>query len=202
MAKVLELQSKDIFFSFGAAILMAVFALPTLSNTGLYSWLPAPLLLLFIVLPALTVVGMYIATYLARKMAVLWQLAKFALVGVLNTAIDFGILNFLILGTGITGGTGIILINAASFSTALINSYFWNKEWVFAGSKRANFKSFAIVTLIGLGINTGIVFILTTFFPPIFVTSETLWANLAKVMATGVSLVWNFAGYKLIVFKR
>jgi len=56
--------------------------------------------------------------------------------------------------------------------------------------------------LIGLAINSGIVYAITTFVPPTFVDSQKLWANLAKVLATGISLVWNFTGYRLIVFKK
>ena len=84
----------------------------------------------------------------------------------------------------------------------MVNSFYWNKDWVFGSRKKASFATFIVITLIGLGINTGTVFILTTFVPALFGLSETLWANLAKVLATVLSLVWNFSGYKLVVFKK
>ena len=75
-------------------------------------------------------------------------------------------------------------------------------ESIFKAKKEANFITFGIVTLIGLAINSGIVYAITTFVPPTFVDSQKLWANLAKVLATGISLIWNFTGYRLIVFKK
>ena len=49
---------------------------------------------------------------------------------------------------------------------------------------------------------SSVVFGVTTFIPPFFGLSPELWANLAKVAATGFSLIWNFIGYKFIVFKK
>ena len=196
------MQRRDLLLSLAAAFLIALYLLPTLINTNLIFKIPQPLLLLFVALPILTLIAIYIAWYIAKKIKLLWQLFKFSLVGVLNTAIDFGILNFFIFITQVTSGAGIILINATSFSTALVNSYFWNRDWVFDQTKKSKFLTFAVVTLIGLSINTGVVYILTTYIQPILVTSPTLLANLAKVAATLLSLIWNFTGYKLVVFKK
>ena len=145
---------------------------------------------------------MALAAQLGKKVAILWQVAKFGLVGILNTSIDFGILNFLMAATSVTRGIGIIPINAVAVVAAVVNSFYWNKDWVFGQKQGASFLTFSVVTLIGLGINTAIVFLLTTFIGPIIVDSQALWANLAKVLATIFSMVWNFLGYKLIVFKK
>src|SRR4030042_3883208 len=198
------MKKVDLGYSFAISLLVGLFLLPILVSTNLYSKLPTPLVFigLFGILPVVTLVGISIAWFIGKKIAILWQFSKFALVGVLNTAIDFGILNLLILLTGITSGLGIIPLNAVSFTTAVINSFFWNKKWVFQSRKDANFLTFFAITLIGLSINSGIVYMITTFVPPVFISSNTIWVNIAKVLATGVSLVWNFTGYKLIVFKK
>ena len=198
------MKKVDLGYSFAISLLVGLFLLPILVSTDLYSKLPTPLVFigLFGILPVVTLVGISIAWFIGKKIAILWQFSKFALVGVLNTAIDFGILNLLILLTGITSGLGIIPLNAVSFTTAVINSFFWNKKWVFQSRKDANFLTFFAITLIGLSINSGIVYMITTFVPPVFISSNTIWVNIAKVLATGVSLVWNFTGYKLIVFKK
>jgi|SRR3989304_9957190 len=194
----------DLIYSLAISLIVGLFLLPTFVNTGLSNKLSLPLLLilLFAVLPVVVTLGMIVVSFAAKRFGLLWQFSKFALVGVLNTAIDFGILNLMILLTGITSGIGIIPLNIVSFSAAVTNSFFWNKKWVFQSPKEANFITFFVITLIGLVINSSIVYIITTFVPPVFVESETLWANLAKVLATGVALFWNFTGYKLIVFKR
>lgn len=198
------MQKADLGYSFAIGFVVGLFLLPILVNTDLYSKLSGPLLLafLFVGLPIIFTIGLAFASFISKKIPLLWQFAKFAQVGVLNTAIDFGILNLLIFATGITSGLSIIPLNAISFSTAIINSFFWNEKWVFKAQKEANFITFVVVTLIGLAINSGIVYAITTYVPPTFVDSQKLWANLAKVLATGISLIWNFTGYRLVVFKK
>jgi len=133
------------------------------------------------------------------------QFSKFIVIGFMNTAIDFAILNFLMWWTGIYSGASIILLNMVSFSIAVFNSYFWNKYWTFRDLDKVEakeFSQFILVTLIGLAINSSIVYGVTTLVSPMFGISPELWANLAKVAATGFSLIWNFIGYKFIVFNR
>lgn len=133
------------------------------------------------------------------------QFVKFGIIGGMNTAIDFSILNLLMWWTGIYSGGQIILLNIISFAVAVINSYFWNKYWTFKDKDEAGvveFSQFIAVTLIGLAINSSVIYIITTFVDPMFGLNEKLWANLAKVVATGLSLIWNFTGYKFIVFKK
>lgn len=196
------MSKRDVFLTLAASFMVGLYLIPTLINTGAFSKLPSPFIILFVVLPTVSLVGMFSIHLISKKIALLWQIAKFALVGFLNTAIDFGILNFLSGIFSVTRGAGIIPINAVSVSLAIINSFYWNKDWVFASPKKANFITFVIITVIGLSINTAIVYILTTFFRPIIVDSPALWANVAKALATIVSMVWNFLGYKLIVFRR
>ena len=199
------MKKSDIFVGLAISLLIAGFLIPTLVNTThVFTKFPALFVYggLFVGFPILTVVGLAIAGFLGKKFAVLWQFAKFGLVGVLNTAIDFGILNILLHLTRVTSGPLILFLNAVSFSTASINSYYWNRSWVFHGAKKSDFVSFMAVTLIGLAINSAIVFVLTTFLHPILGTSGTQWANLSKALATGVSLIWNFVGYRVIVFAK
>ncbi len=182
----------------------AVFLVPTLINTGYYYKIPFINLILFILLPILTVIGMSVANFIGRRILLIWQFAKFSLVGVLNTAIDFGVLNLLIFLTDITKGIGIFFIAGASFSAATINSYFWNRDFTFGSKQKAakSFPIFAAVTVIGLLINSTLVYLLSTYIFPKFISSATLVPNLAKLFATFVALFWNFAGYKLVVFKK
>jgi putative flippase GtrA len=142
------------------------------------------------------------------------QIVKFGLVGIINTGIDFAILNLLINVTGIYSGIWLFIFNVISFGVAVINSYFMNKYWAFkvSGSVQAKeiFK-FVFVSLIGLFLNSVIVYYLGTFFILSYRLSASaayvyipagLWDNLAKLAATAVSLVWNFIGYKLFVFNN
>jgi putative flippase GtrA len=160
-----------------------------------------------IAFPLLFLLGTFIADLLSKILKVFSQIARFAEVGILNTSIDFGILNLLMWLTGITGGALIIPLNAVSFICATTNSYFWNKFWTFGSGKKekakaGEFATFLIVSGIGIAINTGIVAFGTTFVSPMFSLSPGAWANVMKLFATFASMTWNFLGYKFVVFKK
>lgn len=193
---------KDLRTAFTISLLISLALLPTLYTTNVYNRLPFPIWSIFIIFPLLVLLGIYIATLLAKTFPVVLQFAKFALVGLSNTSVDFGLLNLLLFLTNTTGGINVIPINAISFSVAILNSYFWNKRWVFKEGKNGNFIIFLVITIFSLIINTGIVYLITNFVEPIGNLSSTLWINLAKVLATGISLCLNFFGYKLIVFNK
>ena len=61
---------------------------------------------------------------------------------------------------------------------------------------------FLIVSILAVIINTSLVRFITTNVSPQFNLTPREWLMAAKVMGSGVSLVWNFLGYKLIVFKK
>ena len=77
-----------------AGFLTGVLLIPTLRNLDLE--LPYETAALVFALPVMFLLGSVIAVLVGRKFPWFWQLAKFGEVGFLNTAIDFGILNFLI----------------------------------------------------------------------------------------------------------
>lgn len=66
------------------------------------------------------------------------------------------------------------------------------------------FAVFMFISLIGLLINSGIVALASIALAPSLssLINEASVKNAAKILATGVSLIWNFLGYKLVVFKR
>jgi putative flippase GtrA len=210
-----------------------------------------------------------IESLLIRRPVIL-QLLKFVAIGVLNTAIDFIILNFFSKFFGINEGIKLGYLNAFSFFVATIQSYIWNRYWAFegavdtgifrnfirlvlvgglgfiafaavivgaglefaagyylivliifiigemllwkvfrlkqgvsnAGSHSVQFAAFIIVSGIGLLINSSLVSLISRSFPEIVGLNPDLVKNIAKIFATGVSLVWNFIGYKLLVFKK
>lgn len=66
------------------------------------------------------------------------------------------------------------------------------------------FGIFMMVSLIGLLINSAIVVGASIALAPVLtslINADTI-KNVAKILATCVSLIWNFVGYKLIVFKK
>ncbi|PJE72880.1 MAG: hypothetical protein COV00_02830 [Candidatus Tagabacteria bacterium CG10_big_fil_rev_8_21_14_0_10_40_13] len=203
----MENKNKDYKIAIIAGIVTVLFAWPSLKNIqvgGLYLRLS-----LFVVVPVLWVFGLWLGKTLSRWLAFLEQFAKFVVVGFLNTAIDFGVLNLLSILTGLTSGFLIGGVNVPGFTLAAVNSYFWNKFWVFSHKRLPgekvqynDFFTFALVVIIGIFINGGIVILLTTYVNPLFDLNPERWLNVAKASATVLSLIWNFAGFKFLVFKK
>lgn len=186
-----------------AGFLAGVFSVPVLINVGIREW--RILFILPLAAPVLFACGIWIAGFLSKRVQILGQIGKFAAVGVLNTAIDFGALNILSFATGIAEGLKIGGVNIPGFALAVFNSYFWNKFWVFKqkeGEIIGDLPKFLAVSIGGLFLNSGTIVLLTTLVPPFWGLSDGTWLNLSKVAATAVSLLWNFLGYKFLVFKQ
>ena len=92
--------------------------------------------------------------------------------------------------------------------TAVTNSYFWNTFWSFktesvtgASVSVAKYGKFLGVTVVGLAINSLIVYVITTLIavPGNFTPGQ--WENVAKLSAVIPNLIWNFLGYKFFIFK-
>lgn len=67
---------------------------------------------------------------------------------------------------------------------------------------RTQFAVFVFVSVIGALINYGILRFGTVGISPQFGINQELWTNIIKAGATGIALIWNFAGYKVFVFKK
>lgn len=157
-----------------------------------------------VIFPIIFLLGILIGRALSRLIKVISQFVKFLEIGILNTFIDLGILNLLIWLTGITSGGWLAPLNTISFLLAATNSYYWNKLWTFkkeGGMVGKEFLQFLVVAMIGWGINTGILVLGTTFLTPIAGLSAGAWVNVMKVSATFIGMIWNFIGFKFIVFK-
>lgn len=195
----------DYKFGVISGFISALLTIPIIINLGVFQEYLAYLIPAMVVLmPIGWVVVLLIARKIASKFALIYQIVKFGIVGFLNTVIDFGILNLLSWMTGIYSGKQIIILNSVAFAFAVTNSYFWNKYWTFNSgdnAKKGEFAEFLAVSVVGLIINTGIVYTVTTY-APLFVENPALLENIAKLFATAFALIWNFIGYKFIVFKK
>jgi len=123
---------------------------------------------------------------------------RFGTVGAASTTIDFGILFGLH-----TLGLSSIASNFASTSTAFILSFTANRHYTFqanSGNVKKQIALFLIVTLFGIwaiqpviiyGVEAGI----ASFNYP-----EWLDLAIAKLIATGATLFWNYFFYSRVVF--
>lgn len=194
----------DYYIALLIGFLTGVFAIPTLLNIGIRS--QGILIIIPLLTPLLFVFGIWLGKFLSRWLSFFAQFGKFAAVGFLNTAIDFGILHLLSATTGVTEGFKIGGVNAPGFAAAAFNGYLWNQLWVFRARDKDegffhDFPTFLVVTIAGALINSAVVVLITTYVPFFEVFNKEVRLTLAKVAATVISMVWNFVGYKFLVFR-
>lgn len=199
------MQPRDYLIGIIVGILTAVFWVPVLSFLKLLPEIGNKIWGLVIILPAAYAVGLYIANILSRWKSFFFSFSKFLAIGFLNTGIDFAVFNYLIYRTGIEKGIEITYFKAIAFIVAVINSYLWNKFWTFrAGdtdSRATEFVKYVSITLVGVILNSGVTSGIVNFIPPIGGISQVGWDNVAAAVATVVTLIWNFTGYRIFVFK-
>ncbi len=144
--------------------------------------------------------------YLASKfIPVLYQFAKFASVGVLNSFVDLGIFNLQTFLYGTLPGASVFAgFKAISFLSATTNSFFWNKYWTFGANAKpqaGEVLKFYSIAIIGGFLNVGVATAVRTMnlgFIPANVTVN-LVAPISGILCV---FLWNFIGYKYVVFKK
>jgi len=157
-----------------------------------------------IALPIAFAAGMAVAYFISIKIAVIYQIAKFLVIGVLNTLVDMGILNLFILLTSISSGIFFGVFKSVSFIIASTNSYLLNKSWTFNKKENKGAKEivqFFIVSGIGFAINVGVAYFIVSIMGPRASIAPKVWANVGAFAAAVAGMTWNFVGYKFLVFK-
>jgi len=129
---------------------------------------------------------------------------------VLNTAIDFAVLNFLLYLFQINSSQHeslYVVFKVISFSLACTNSYFLNKHWVFKKEapdvvQKQELLRFISVSLVGLLVNGAVAFVVLTLGTKAYPLHPTLWANIGALTGIIFVLLSNFLGYKYLVFHQ
>jgi len=119
------------------------------------------------------------------------QFIKFGLVGIVNSVIDFTV--FLILHGAL--GFGYVAANGGAWLVAASFSFIGNKYWTFRAydvNSAMQYVRFLIVSCIGLGISTSLLYVLVEF------TGTA--APFAKALSIIVVAFWNFYANKLWTF--
>ncbi len=120
-------------------------------------------------------------------------LARFAAVGVIATAIDFGVFSALLLGAGVAAAPA----NVVSYATSLVANFNLNRRWTFKQQKDPKTAArqggrFLIANVGGLALSTAAVVGLSAVIPE-------LWA---KVGSVPIVFIYNFACAKLWVYRE
>jgi putative flippase GtrA len=119
------------------------------------------------------------------------QFIKFAIVGVLNSAIQYLVFLFLYSLTG----TQYLLASIIGYVAGMINSYILNRKWTFGSRNQkllTELSRFVAVNLISLGVNLGLLFLL--------VSTGVMVPQWAQVLAIAGSTLVNFVLNKIWTF--
>jgi putative flippase GtrA len=122
------------------------------------------------------------------------EFGRFAVVGVINTAVDIGIYTFLTRLIPLFFGH-LLFAKAVSFVVATVCSFTLNRQWTFQQQGKVRIHEILrFYSTVGsaIFINLGVVYIFHTklHFHDLF----------AVVIATGFTVVWNFLFTKFWVF--
>lgn len=213
----IRITQRDYKFAVAAGLLIGLLLLPVLKTASPSIFAKYALVIVPFFLLA-TPVGLRISFFIGQKLAIIYQIAKFGLIGVLNTLVDLGVLALLtiLFSTYFKIDAKNVLVGAItfysfyksiSFIIANISSYFWNKHWTFDQGKKKQTKSefiqFFAVSIIGFLIN---VFVATFVFKVVLGSMINLSSGQLGLIGAAVGsiagLAWNFIGYKLWVFKK
>lgn len=124
-------------------------------------------------------------------MSRLGEFIRFGLVGILNTAVDlasFSLLHRLL-------GLDPLIANGLAFLIAVSNSYWLNRRWTFRKAQEvkglAAYGHFVLLNIGGLIIGSLAILLLSDFMIP----------ELAKVIASILTLIWNYTSSRYFIFK-
>ena len=150
------------------------------------------------------------------------QLIKFALVGVLNTLVDFLVYTLLVLVFGISENNVFMigLFTLIAYACGVLNSFILNTRWTFRQEYKRTAKErvmFVVVNIVSWGLSYLLVWLfsnhvfsgssITDWVCSLigFTTPEKVSkvvSILSKLLATPFVIIVNFLGNKLLVFNK
>ncbi len=120
------------------------------------------------------------------------QVLKFGVVGVIAFFIDYSLLYVLTEFCHIH----YMISSTISFSISLIFNYIASIYWVFDVRQKQTIKEilvFIILSVIGLGINQFVMYLMTDI--------GNIYYMFSKLVATAIVMVWNFITRKILIEK-
>jgi putative flippase GtrA len=124
--------------------------------------------------------------------SILWKFFKFGIVGFSGVLVDFGV-TYLV-KEKMKGSK--YLANSLGFAFAVTSNFLLNRIWTFESKDSLvwlQYSKFILVALIGLVLSNGMVYLLTE--------RKKLNFYLAKVIAIGVVMLWNFVANYQFTFR-
>lgn len=170
------------------------------------SWIAADFfnnyaLIFLFILPLMAVAGLWLFDLIGTKVPFVRQVGKFSLAGAFADVIDIKVFQLLFLFLPVP-----LFIKFISSIVAILIKYWINKFWAFekngiTGLNKEMIKFF-IITIGGLLLNICVFYFFTQIIGPQFSLSTYLWVELSIILSALGAAIWNFLGYKFIVFKK
>jgi putative flippase GtrA len=132
------------------------------------------------------------------------KFVRFVIIGIINTIIDLGVLNILIVLFGLAHPFLFTIYKSISFCCAIVNSYILNKHYTFEVKEYKHkdmllfFLSSLITFLINISLSSILFYILVNLDNPF---NTNMIASISAVFGAVSGLGLNFISYKYIVFK-
>lgn len=127
------------------------------------------------------------------------QFIKFAIVGLINTLVDWVVFSVLKIPFRASGQLGKQYAKAGSFVISASSSFFMNRAWTFRSQNKKIQEEglkFLLVSLIGLAINNLVFYLVTSS------SGLHLYDISGLIIATASATFWNFFANKLWTFKK
>lgn len=128
----------------------------------------------------------------------IFKFLKFGIVGVSGMVVHFGVLYLLRDVVHINQ----FVANTAGFITAATTNYILNRIWTFQSQEKQvgiEYLKFFVISLIGLGINNGTLWIGGRLLPS---WSDDWRFYILWIFAVGVTMLWNFFANYLYTFRK
>lgn len=161
---------------------------------------------IWLAFPFISLFCLWLASVIGRKMLFVFQGAKFLLVGVAATVFDLKL--FELFAVFFTVPPGLLGAKSLSFVLSTLLKYWGNKHWAFAKHEKEDWhkevSAFFIITLIGLAIDIVAFFYISlfAFHPSLSAIPANAWLKISVILAAIAAALWNFLGYKFLVFKK
>ena len=171
-------------------------------------------LIIWILFPLFSVGCLWISYVIGKRFLFVFQGSKFLLVGAFATVIDLQIFEILIW----LFGPIPLISKGISFLFATLLKFLGNKYWAFREYKKTmndnnsleeiikglgkEMGQFFFVTLIGLIIDLVFFYYFTKILGPQAGISYIIWLKLSVIFSGLAAALWNFLGYKFIVFNK
>lgn len=183
------MNKNDIIFSIFCGLAVSWIAIDFFGKIGL---------IFVILLPILAVIGLWLVEFVGMRFVFLHQAGKFALVGAFADVIDIKVFQLLFIFAPFS-----ISFKAISFLIATGIKYWANKYWAFEQHINENrgreVAYFLFTTSVGLSLNV----VSFYYFGKIEIGLPVkIWQELSIIFAALVAAIWNFCGYKFLVFKK